>query len=189
MTRWPNNHFTADDLDAFHSASLSVEAQNHLAECTECRALVQQDRALVAALQALPGFDPAPGLADRVVARVRQPAALALPPSRSRRLALAAMVAVAIGASGVWSLFNRSLLLGWLDDGAAEVGRSLWVALRVAAANLAEQPWVASVGALVSSSGRAALLGGLLLAGYAAALIALRRLLASPSPAVSHVNG
>ena len=190
MSRWPINHLTADDLDAFHSASLSVEAQEHAAECADCRALLEQDRALVAALAALPTFEPAPGFADRVLARTRQPAVLPSPvPVRTRRVALAATLAVALGASMIWSLLNRALLLAWLNESVATIGRTLWTAVRVVATNLSEQPWVAALGSLVSSSGRAVLLGGLLLAGYAAALIALRKLLVSPSRAVANANG
>ena len=189
MTQWPTNHLTADDLDAFHSASLSVEARNHLEACPECRELARRDRALLAALASLPAFEPAPGFTERVLARVERPEAVRSRWRRPQPVALAAALLLALGGSAVWSLFNRALLLSWLDSSAASLGRALWSWVRVAATNLSEQPWLAALGTLVSSTGRAALLGGVLLAGYAVALIALRRLLLSPSRAVPHANG
>ena len=46
MTRWPINHLTADDLDAFHTASLTVQAREHLEECEECRRMALLDHAV-----------------------------------------------------------------------------------------------------------------------------------------------
>jgi predicted anti-sigma-YlaC factor YlaD len=189
MTQWPINHLTADDLDAFHSASLSVAARQHLDECAECRALTAQDRTLLDALAKLPAFEPAGGFADRVMAQVQVRAPVPVRSFRPNRVALAATVVVALGASIVWSLFNRAQLLSWLDQSAAEVGRALWLAVRVAATNLAEQSWFAGLRGLASSSGRLALAGGGLLIGYGVAVIALRRLLVPPSRPASHANG
>src|SRR5262245_45655104 len=186
MTQWPIRHFTADDLDAFHSASLSETARTHLDECAECRALVSQDRALVAALEKLPSFEPATGFADRVMAQVR--IAPVVVGARRRRFALAATLAVLAGTSIVWSLFNRTLLLHWLDQSAAALGQQLWTAVRVAATNLIQQPWFASLRQFAASSGRVMLLGGGLLVGYGAAVFALRRLLAPPSRPVPHAD-
>src|SRR5437867_907660 len=101
MTRWPINHLTADDLDAFHSASLSPEAREHLGECAECRTLTERDRRLLAALEHLPSFAPSRGFADRVMVRVEVarpvPArTFARPP---RRVAVAAGLLLALGTS------------------------------------------------------------------------------------------
>jgi len=186
MTQWPVQHFTADDLDAFHSASLSDSARTHLDECAECRALVAQDGALVAALEALPSFSPTAGFTDRVMAQVRTAPVVVL--ARRRRFALAATLAVMLGASVVWSLLNRALLLRWLDQSAAAIGQQLWTAVRVAATNLIQQPWFASLRQFAASSGRVVLLGGGLLVGYGAAVFALRRLLAPPSRPVPHAD-
>jgi predicted anti-sigma-YlaC factor YlaD len=183
---WPIQHLTADDLDAFHSASLSETARAHLDECAECRALVAQDGALVAALEALPSFEPSAGFADRVMAQVRIAPVVML--ARRRRFALAATLAVMLGASVIWSLFNRALLLHWLDQSAAALGQQLWTAVRVAATNLVQQPWFASLRQFAASSGRVVLLGGGLLVGYGAAVFALRRLLAPPSRPVPHAD-
>jgi len=187
MRQWPINHLTADDLDAFHSASLSIAAREHLDECAECRTLIQQDQVLLSALAKLPTFEPAPGFATRVLARVElaRPVAVRF---KVPRLALAATLFVALGASIVWSLFNRTLLLSWLDRSAAELGRALWVAVRVVATNLTEQPWFAGLRGFASSTARVVLTGGGLLVAYGAAVYALRRLLVPPSRPVPHAD-
>ena len=184
---WPIKHLTADDLDAFHSASLSISARQHLDECPECRALTLQDSALVQALERLPSFEPTAGFTERVMAQVRPVPVLARV-SRRPTLALAASVAIILGASVVWSLLNRAALLAWLNHSAAGIGQALWTGLRVAATNLTEQPWFASLRQFAASSGRVLLLGGGLLVGYGAAVFALRRLLAPPSRPVPHAD-
>ena len=195
MKRWPINHLTAEDLDAFHSASLSLEAREHLDECEACRTMAELDRVVVDALAGLPAFGPSEGFADRVMARQRRPA-----PSRVRvpalhggrawvRLAAAAVLVLGLGASIVWSLSNRTLLQSWIQLSLAETGRMLWLGVRVVATNLTAQPWYAGVRELVSSPGRvAALVSGSLVA-YVAALVALRRLLTPPSRPVPHALG
>jgi anti-sigma factor RsiW len=184
---WPIKHFTADDLDAFHSASLSAESRQHLEACAECRSLVLSDRALLDALARLPSFEPSAGFADRVMARVQiQPAAARAFPWT--RVALAASLLLGLGASAIWSVFNRGVLLGWLNNAAAEIGRGLWLGVRVLATNLTEQPWFGTVSQALSSSGRVALIGGVLLVGYGVAVFALRRLLVPPSRPVPDAN-
>ena len=185
---WPTKHLTADDLDAFHSASLSVEARQHLEECAECRNLAFADRAVLGALARLPVFEPSAGFTDRVMARVQLQSA----PARVlkwRRAALAASLVIGLGASVGWSLFNRELLLSWLNQSAAAIGSSLWLGVRVVASNLTQQPWFDTLRQVASSWGRVALIGGGLLVGYGAAVIALRRLLVPPSRPVTHANG
>ena len=184
MKKWPINHLTAEDLDAFHSASLSAEARTHLDECAECRALALTDRALLDALATLPSFEPQVGFADRVMAKVQ---VAPRPVRRWQPVALAASLFIALGASVTWSLFNRSLLLEWLNRSASGIGSALWRSLRIVASNVAAQPWFAALGQLGGSWGRIAFLGGVLLLGYTAALFALRRLL-SPSRPVANVN-
>ena len=194
MKQWPVNHLTADDLDAFHSASLSNAAREHLAECDECRTMAELDRAVLAALATLPSYAPAPHFADRVVARLQRPApaiarvlAPRLPASWNRR-ALAATLVLGLGASIVWTLLNRTLLLSWINLAAAETGRSIWLGVRVAATNLTSQPWYAPLRDFASSPGRLALVIGGCLVLYAVALAAMRRLLTPPSRPVPHGN-
>ena len=104
------------------------------------------------------------------------------------RRALAASVVLGLGASIVWSLLNRELLLSWIQLSAAETGRSLWLGVRVVVANVTEQAWYAPLREVASSPGRLALLVSGSLVAYAAALAALRRLLTPPSRPVPHAN-
>jgi len=195
MKRWPINHLTADDLDAFHSASLSPEARTHLTECADCQAMVSMDRVVLNALATLPSYAPRPDFENRVLTRIRRPEPALLRLFRPaamagrRRLALAATLVVAVGTSIVWSLFNRDLLLSWVQLAAVETGRAVWLGVRVAATNLTAQPWYLPVRDFASSPGRLALLAGGSLVAYAAALFALRRVLTLPSGPVSHANG
>jgi predicted anti-sigma-YlaC factor YlaD len=195
MKQWPINHLTADDLDAFHSASLSVTAKQHLEECEECRAMALLDQRVLDTLAALPSYAPGPEFAERVMARVRrpEPAIVRLFRPRTRaawtRLAFAASAVVSLGASIVWSLFNRDLLLSWIHLSAAETGRMAWLGVRMVATNLTAQPWYDALRELASSPGRfAAIVGGSLIA-YGVALVALRRLLTPPSRPVPHAHG
>jgi len=185
---WPTKHLTAEDLDAFHSASLSSDVQQHIEECAECRSLALADRALLAALEKLPTFEPRAGFAERVMARV-QPQRAPARVLKWRRVALAASLILGLGASIGWSLFNRELLLSWLNQSVAGIASSLWLGIRVVASNLTEQPWFDALRQTASSSGRVALIGGGLLVGYGAAVVALRRLLAPPSRPAPHANG
>lgn len=183
---WPIRHLTAEDLDAFHSASLSPETIQHLDECSECRSLVEQDRALLAMLETLPSFAPRADFADRVIAQIAQPeAAPVLVPNR-RPLALAASVAVLLGASVVWSLFNRPLLGSLIARVGGAIGDFLWDGLATVAQNLADQPWLASAQQFAGSGARLALTIGVLVVGYAAAMVAFRRLLRQPIPVTSN---
>ena len=195
MKRWPINHLTAEDLDAFHSASLSDEMREHLAECEECRTMVELDRMVLNGLAALPSLAPREGLADRVIAAVHQAAPARSPrlvPQRGTRwirLAAAASVVVSLGASITWSLLNRDLLLSWIHLSTAEPGRLLWLGVRVVATNLTAQPWYSSLRDLVSSPGRLVAVATGSLVVYGAALAALRRLLTPPSRPVPHALG
>jgi len=194
MKKWPVNHLTADDLDAFHSASLSDAAREHLAECEDCRTMAELDHAVLLALATLPSYAPAPDFADRVVARVQRPAfaigrvlAPKLPATWTRR-ALAATLVLGLGASAVWTLLNRTLLLSWINLAAAETGRTIWLGVRVAATNLTSQPWYAPLRDFASSPGRLALVISGCLVVYVVALAAMRRLLTPPSRPVPHGN-
>lgn len=195
MKRWPINHLTADDLDAFHTASETAQARTHIGECAECRSMVETDRMVVQALAALPAFSPRLDFADRVLARVRRPEPILVRLLRpaswagGRRLAIAAALVVSLGASILWSLFNRGLLLSWFQLAAEETGRTLWLGVRVVATNLAAQPWYLPLRDFASSPGRLALLVGGSLLAYVAALVAFRRVLSLPSGPVSHANG
>lgn len=195
MKLWPINHLTADDLDAFHSASLTDLAREHLEECEECRSMALLDRDILDALATLPVYAPRPGFAERVVARIGRPELAVVrrfgrgTPAAWARMALAATVVVSLGASMVWSFSNRDLLLSWINTSAAETGRTVWLGVRVVATNVAAQPWYAPLSEFASSPGRlVALVSGSLL-GYSVALVALRRLLTPPIRPVPDAHG
>jgi predicted anti-sigma-YlaC factor YlaD len=195
MKRWPANHLTADDLDAFHAASLTAAAKEHLEACEECRTMALLDRALLDALAALPSYAPRPEFAERVMARVRRPEPAAvrrlIPRTRAVwvKAAVAASVVVSLGASIVWSLFNRELLLSWINTSAAETGRTIWLGVRMVATNLTAQPWYDPLREFASSPGRLAAVGSGVLVIYGAAVYAMRRLLTPPSRPVPHAHG
>jgi len=181
---WPIQHLTAEDLDAFHSASLSPQSLQHLDECQDCRSLVERDRLVLQMLETLEPLSPREGFADRVLAQVARPAVVAVP-VRRRPVALAASVMVALGASVVWSLFNRALLGSWIERGGAVFRNLVWDGIATLAQNLSEQPWIASLREFGGSSGRIAVAASVLVAGYVAAMIAFRRLLLVPAPAAN----
>lgn len=152
------------------------------------------DHAVLNALAALPSYAPAPAFADHVMAGVRRPeSAIARLAPRSpaawRTLAVAASIAVALGASIVWSLLNRDLLLSLINTSAAETGRTIWLGVRVVATNVTAQPWYAPLRDFVSSPGRLVALVSGSLVMYGVALAALRRLLTPPSRPVPHAHG
>ena len=112
---WPTMHFTADDLDAFHTEALSNEMRLHLETCDQCRRLVVEDRELLTRLDALGDYGPHAGFADRVMARVAIGGPIAVPVLSFPRFTaqrIAAMIALAAGlvASVAWSAANRALL-------------------------------------------------------------------------------
>lgn len=195
MKRWPINHLTADDLDAFHSASLNDQAREHLEECEECRSMALLDRSILDALADLPSYAPRPEFTAQVMARIRRPEPAlvrTLGPRTSAAWArggLAATVVGSLGASIVWSLFNRDLLLSWINSSAAETGRTIWLGVRVLATNVTAQPWYAPLSEFVSSPGRLVTLVSGALIVYGVALVALRRLLTPPSRPVPHAHG
>ncbi len=185
---WPTPHLTAEDLDAFHSASLSPIASRHLDECADCRLLVERDRALLDRLETLPSFAPRGDLADRVLAQIGRPAVLPARTTRPRALALAATVAIGAGISVIWSLFNRPLLGSWIDRGSDALRNLFWESIATVAQNLSEQPWMPDLWQTGWSEGRIAAAGAALLLGYAGAMLVLRRLLIRPL-AVPNANG
>jgi hypothetical protein len=69
------NHPTADRLEAFAEGSLEAGdravLESHLLGCAACQAAVEEWRALFAALEGLPQFEPAADFADRVMLKVR----------------------------------------------------------------------------------------------------------------------
>lgn len=192
MTPWPTHHFTADDLDAFHTEALSSEMQLHLETCEDCRRLVVLDRRVLAMMDRLPSFGPRDGFADRVMARVTVGSPAPVPVlsyprlTRGRMVALTAMVAGMV-ASVAWSTVNRALLEGWLDQTSTtlwNLGTSLW---QQGLSLLAAQPWYDSIRSVSGEPIRLGLIAACTIGLYATGLLALRRLV-TPTDSVSNAR-
>lgn len=198
MNPVPGPHLTPDDLDAWLAGTLAPTAQDHLAFCPACQERAETERDIVALLGALPLMSPAPGFADRVMARVTVPQPIGVRSLRRRvfatrrTAALAAslllLVAGSMAGSIVWTLGHQDTLaaLGaWLT---AQAGQAAWLGLRGVASNFIEQPWFAGLRSLAGSPGRLGLASALAMAAYVAGVLALRRLLALPTQQVAHVG-
>lgn len=183
---WPTKHFTADDLDAFHSEALSREMRLHLETCESCRQLVVADRQLLAQLSQLPRLSPRPDFAKRVLARVSirdtgPVPVLSFPKVPRRAWAPAAAFAAALVLSVAWSVVNRSALDGWIGAGVALLTDTGLAVVRF----LGQQPWYGRAMEIGASPVRLGLLLGLALLLSGAGLAALRRLV-TPSAGAGH---
>ena len=201
MTPVPGSHLTPDDLDAWLAGALAPAAQEHLVSCSACRERAETEREIVTLLTALPLMSPAPGFADRVMARVAVPQPLTIRTldvlrrrvfASRRSMAIAAgllvLLAGSMAGSVVWTLGHQDTLaaLGrWLT---AQAGQAAWLGLRGIASNFIEQPWFAGLRALAGSPGRLGLACALALVAYLSGVLALRRLLALPTQRVAHVG-
>jgi hypothetical protein len=193
MTPTPTKHFTADDLDAFHTEALSSEMRLHFETCPDCRQLAALDREVLAMVNRLRSYEPRDGFADRVMARVQIAApapvpVLSFPKLTTRRRAALTAVAAGMLVSIAWSVANRSLLDGWLDGTGAALwnsGTALW---QQTLAALTTAPWFEAVRQVSSTPVRLAA-GALLAVGlYAGGLMALRRLVTPSSGTVSNAQ-
>jgi hypothetical protein len=201
MTPVPGPHLSPDDLDAWLAGTLPQAALDHLAFCPACQERAETEREIVALLGALPLMSPAPGFADRVMARVTVPQPLAahsLRTLRSRVFATRRTAAVAasllvlllgsMAGSIVWTLGHQDTLaaLGtWLMG---QAGQAAWLGVRGVASNFIEQPWFAGLQSLAASPGRLGLASALAMVAYASGVLALRRLLALPTQQVAHAG-
>jgi hypothetical protein len=201
MTPVPGPHLTSDDLDAWLAGMLAAPAQDHLAHCSTCQERAESEREIVALLGALPLMSPAPGFADRVMARVDVPQPLAVHTLGSfRRRIFATRRATAIAASLlvvllgsmagsiVWTLGHQETLTalgGWLT---AQAGQAAWLGVRGVASNFIEQPWFAGLKSVAASPGRLGLASALAMLAYVGGVLALRRLLALPTQQVAHAG-
>jgi hypothetical protein len=201
MTPAPGPHLTPDDLDAWLAGALAPATQEHLSNCPSCQERADTEREIVALLGALPLMSPAPGFADRVMARVTIPQPFAERSLQSlrrrvfatrRTMALAAgllvLVAGSMTGSIVWTLGHQETLSavgGWL---AGQAGQFAWLGVRGVASNFIEQPWFEGLKALAAHPGRLALASALALVAYLGGVLTLRRLLALPSQQVAHAG-
>ena len=201
MTPVPGPHLTPDDLDAWLAGALAPAAQAHLAGCPACQERADTEQEIVAMLSALPLLSPAPGFADRVMARVRVPEPVAVSTfallrrkafATRRSTAIAASLLVlllgSMGGSIVWTLAHQDTLAalgGWLT---AQAGQAAWLGIRGVASNFIEQPWFAGLRTLAASPGRLGLASALAMLAYLGGIWAFRRLLALPAQQVAHAG-
>lgn len=194
-------HLTPEDLDAWLAGALAPAAQEHLAGCPGCQERADTEREIVALVSGLQLMSPAPGFADRVMARVAVPQPVQVRTldllrrrvlaSRSSMAFAAGLLLVMLGSmagSIVWTIGHQETLaaLGsWLT---AQAGQAAWLGVRGVASNFIEQPWFAGFRELASSPARLAIASGLALLAYLSGVLALRRLLALPTPRVAHAG-
>jgi hypothetical protein len=190
---WPTKHFTADDLDAFHSEALSNEMRLHLETCDQCRRLVATDRHVLALLGELPSYAPSARLADQVMRNVAisGPAPvpiLSFPKLRGPRLAALLALAAGLVASVAWSASNQAFLQRVVDSLGTELFARGWGWVQTTAARLTEQPWFGRIAETWESPVRLTLtvIAGLVV--YSLGLVALRRLITPSVEGVSNAN-
>jgi hypothetical protein len=201
MTPVPGSHLTPDDLDAWLAGALAPAAQEHLVRCPACTERAEMEREIVTMLGALPLLGPAPGFADRVMARVvvPQPAAVrSLAGFRhrnfgSRRAAafaaglLVLLVGSMAGSIG-WTLAHQETLGAVSQWLALQAGQAAWLGVRGVASSFIEQPWFAALRELAAHPGRLGLAVAVALVAYLGGILALRRLLALPTQQVVHAG-
>ena len=194
-------HLTPDDLDAWLAGVLAPAGQEHLAGCPACQERADTEREIVALVSGLQLMSPSAGFADRVMARVAVPQPVQVGTlqllrrrvfASRRSMAFAAgLLVVMLGSmagSIVWTIGHQATLtaLGsWLT---AQAGQVAWLGVRGLASNVIEQPWFAGFRELASSPARLAVASGVALLAYLSGVLALRRLLALPTPRVAHAG-
>lgn len=192
MSPWPAPHLTADDLDAFHSGSLTTDVRLHLETCESCRSLAAADLEVVRALESLPSLAPSEDFADRVMARVPivKPSRVPLMSfpawTRAHGLGLSGVAAVLL-ASVAWSAANRQAIELWLGSVWNSLLQTGWTVLRLVAA-LLDHPWAVDIRSAWLQPGRLVVAGVTLLVVYGSGILALRRLLTPSAGPVSNAR-
>jgi anti-sigma factor RsiW len=110
-------HPEAERLEAFVEGTLDagdrVVIASHLQACPDCQTALEEWKALFAALEGLPQFEPAPGFAERVMAGVK----IAPAPKRAAgwnwHSAQTAVMAWAGSAAGSVSHYLPKTTFGW----------------------------------------------------------------------------
>jgi len=194
-------HFSADEIDAFLSGDLPGGRAAHLHACSDCREAVEGERELVTQLAALPAYAPAATFVDRVMARVSIPDPFALRavrtlparllasrPTLLRVAAVAAVLAVLMGGSILWSWTNQDVLRGLGTSALGEATGWFWLGLQGLVSNLVEQPWYGGAKAIFGSPARLAFLSAAASLLYVGGILALKRLMALPVERVAHAH-
>jgi hypothetical protein len=110
-------HPNAERLEAFVEGVLDAGehavVESHLMGCPGCQTAVEEWRALFAALEGLPQFEPSPGFADRVMAGVEVAPARKQAQAWSWQSAQAALAAWARGAGEALGGYLPKTTFGW----------------------------------------------------------------------------
>jgi hypothetical protein len=201
MTRPPESHLSAEEIDAWLAGTLAPAQQRHVDQCQLCLEQLRVERDIADQIAALPLLSPTPGFSDRVMASVIVPDPFAIRSLQATRrrlfatpksIALAASLALlligSMAGSIVWSLSHQQTLASLGSWVLSQGGQAAWFGLRSLAANFLEQPWYNSIRALAENPGRLALLSALASLAYLGGIVALRRLLAPPTQQVAHAS-
>lgn len=185
-------HLTPDEIELLLEQALPVTRVAHLDACPTCAREARETIALARGMATLPSLAPAPGFADRVLARLRSPAPAAVPaatvprrwlPTRRRAWALAAAFAgLSLISTGV-----AAMLLGSWPPAVAAADTLLVEGLRLFAAaretittQLGSIPWAKVAALLATEPLRLAAFALLAVTSYATLLVALWSLTRPP---------
>ena len=192
MTASPLTHLTADELDALHEGQRLLRATSHLETCADCRALLESDTALIAALEGLPSWDPSPEFLTRVMSQIERPvvrpvvatAGVPTPRERSarRRVLVASLLTSGLVTAGfAWAFVDPDTAVGLVQPAFQQLTGSLWTSLQAMSANTVEQPWFTTFRDALATPTRAVPVLVAAAGLYAVALLGLRRLLTRPA--------
>jgi hypothetical protein len=192
MTASPLTHLTADELDALHEGQRLLRATSHLETCADCRALLERDAALIAALEGLPSWDPSPEFLNRVMSQIERPvvrpvvATVGVPTPRERsarrRVLVASLLTSSVVTAGfAWAFVDPDTAVGLVQPAFQQLTGSLWTSLQAMTANTVEQPWFTTFRDALATPTRAVPVLVAAAGLYAVALLGLRRLLTRPA--------
>lgn len=190
------NHLTADELDAFLIDKSSPLASSHVATCPSCAAMVAADARVVAALRALPLFNPSAAMSDAIMARIRVSAAEAVavpvagPTPRSVAARRRAVVGLSVGAASLvtgfgWAMLHPADAVRWSSPAVDSAAHTVWLSLQHLVGGAMTQPWFGTVRDTLTSPVHALIASAGVAAVYALALVGLRRLMSEPAPDAS----
>jgi hypothetical protein len=184
------NHLTADELDAFLLNESSALATSHVATCTACAEMVARDARVVAALRALPTFEPSMLFSANVMARVTVAVPGALPVATesarslsARRRVFAGLGLAATGLAGgfAWAATHTADAVRWSRPVMDGAGHAAWTSLQRVVGAAIEQPWFGAVRDTLATPSHALLATAGIAGAYALALVGLRRLMTEPA--------
>ncbi len=190
-------HLTGDDLDQWVEGLLPAPRELHLRACSECQSLADQERVLVMRLQALPLFNPSVAFSDRVMSRVELPVSSLsgawhawrnrafMSPTRALvATGITVLVGGSMAGSAAWASTHQETITGASSWLMTEGKFWFWQGVSSGNALLQQQSWYHAIrGALTPA--RIVAGAAIVVALYAAGVLALRRLLALPSAQVA----